>query len=475
MHHKHALPVEDCCCMEQKLNWLSCIQIHRQNSMNHYSYFQFYGGGRATLTREDKIELLGKCGGKEFVGTFLQICIPIGSGHVIARSCYSNTKVGGVINTTMEERFVFVTDWYDPHAAFVRKYQLLYYPADNTCEMVDVKNRRLFLKRSKCENISLSDLFIGSTINILSRHLTITEFGDEYTTRKLKLKKEKTLAIVKPDCISKLSAIFSLALSKGFVVCQAKTLQLTQRDAETFYAEHRGKPIFPKLITFMTEGPIAAFELMGVDAVSQWRLLLGPTDSAVARQEAPNSIRAQFGTDDTRNACHGSDSPESAKREADFFFGSRTHGRNTATFANCSLCIIKPHAVKEGIAGRILEEIEASGLHINCLEMFNVEKANAEEFYEVYKGVVREYYSMVEELCSGPCIALEITSRDDDVHQRLRELAGPADPEIARHLRPKTLRAKFGSDKIKNAVHCTDLFEDCVLEVEYFFKILDCN
>ena len=374
----------------------------------------------------------------------------------------------------MEERFVFVADWYDPHAAFVRKYQLLYYPSDSTCEMVDIKNRRLFLKRSKCENINLSELFIGSTVNILSRHLTITEFGDEYTTQKLKSKKEKTLAIIKPDCISKLSAIFSLVLTKGFVICQAKMLQLTQKEAEEFYFEHRGKLFFSKLISFMTEGPVVAFELMGVDAISQWRLLLGPTDSAVARQEAPNSIRAQFGTDNTRNACHGSDSPESAKRETEFFFSSRPRGKNTAAFTNCSLCIIKPHAVKEGLTGRILEEIEASGLRINCLEIFNVEKANAEEFYEVYKGVVREYHNMVEELCSGPCVAFEITD-GNDVHQRLRELAGPADPEIARHLRPRTLRAKFGSDKIKNAIHCTDLFEDCVLEVEYFFKILDNN
>lgn len=372
----------------------------------------------------------------------------------------------------MEERYVFVADWYDPHAALVRKYQLLYYPTDNTCEMVDIKNRRLFLKRSKCENIRLSDLFIGSTVNILSRQLTIAEFGDEFTTRKLKSKKEKTLGIIKPDCVSKLAAIFSLVLNEGFVICQAKMLQLAQKEAEDFYAEHSGRPFFPKLISFMTKGPVVAFELMGANVISQWRILLGPTDSTLARQEVPNSIRAQFGTDNTRNACHGSDSPESAKREVDFFFGSRPHGKNTAAFANCSLCIIKPHAIKEGLMGRILQEIEASGLTISCLQLFSVEKANAEEFYEIYKGVVREYHNMVEELCSGPCVALEITG-DDDVHQRLRELAGPADPEIARHLRPKTLRAKFGSDKIKNSVHCTDLFEDCVLEVEYFFKILD--
>jgi len=78
---------------------------------------------------------------------------------------------------------------------------------------------------------------------------------------------------------------------------------------------------------------------------------------------------------------------------------------------------------------------------------------------------------MVTELTSGPCIAMEI--RAQDAPRVCRELVGPADPEIARHLRPNTLRALFGKDKVKNAVHCTDLPEDGLLEVEYFFKILE--
>ena len=57
-------------------------------------------------------------------------------------------------------------------------------------------------------------------------------------------------------------------------------------------------------------------------------------------------------------------------------------------------------------------------------------------------------------------------------HKDFRDFVGPADPEIAKHLRPKTVRAKFGQDKIFNSVHCTDLPEDVGLEIEYFFRIL---
>lgn len=372
----------------------------------------------------------------------------------------------------MDERYAFTTEWYDPNAALVRRYQFLFYPTDNTCEMVDLKNRRLFLKRSKCNHVSLRDLFIGSIINIHSRQLSITEFGDEFTAKKLRSKKEKTFGLVKPDCISKIGDILDRVVSENLVMCQAKMVQLSVKDAREFYAEHKDKPFFDGLVIFMTEGPVLAFQIMGENAVVRWREVLGPTDSSVARREAPSSLRAQFGTDKTRNACHGSDSAESAEREASFFFGSPKRVlKNTASYAGCTLGIIKPHAVSEGLYGKIIKEIGSSGLQVTALQLFCLEKANAEEFYEVYKGVVAEYCSMVEELCSGPCIAMEI-SGGPDAHKTFRELVGPADPEVARTLRPHSLRAKFGRSRIQNAVHCTDLPDDSTLEVEYFFKIL---
>ncbi|MBN3279249.1 NDK7 kinase, partial [Polyodon spathula] len=72
---------------------------------------------------------------------------------------------------------------------------------------------------------------------------------------------------------------------------------------------------------------------------------------------------------------------------------------------------------------------------------------------------------MVAELCSGPCMALEI--HGSEAPKTFREFCGPADPEIARHLRPHTLRAVFGKNKVQNAVHCTDLPDDGILEVKF--------
>lgn len=368
-----------------------------------------------------------------------------------------------------DERYAFIAEWYDPHAALIRRYQFLYYTKDQTLEMFDIKNRRIFLKRSKYETITEKDLFIGSIVNVHSRQLTLADYGDPYTKSRLSSVHSKTLALIKPDAIARMGEIMNIIQSEDFTICQAKMVRLTRKEASTFYAEHKSKHFFEGLIGFMTSGPILAMELMSSDSVNKWRSLLGPTNTMTAREEAPGCIRAMFGTDGTRNACHGSDSEKSAKWEASFFFGTNSRS-GTACFDKSTMCVIKPHAVAENLAGKILTSIINSEFKITALQMFHLEKANTEEFLEIYKGVVNEYSAMVDELCSGSCIAIEVCYPDEP--QAFREFVGPADPEIARHLRPKTLRARFGRDKIKNAVHCTDLPEDGPLEVEYFFKIL---
>lgn len=373
----------------------------------------------------------------------------------------------------MAEKYGFITEWYDVNASLIRRYQLLFYPSDQTVEMFDMKNKRLFLKRSQVPNVRLKDLYIGSAVNILSRHLNIVDYSDASTRQALGCKNEKTLAAIKPDAMGKMGEILDRVAQEGFVLCNARMAQLTREEAAELYIEHKGKEFFERLLDLMTEGPVLLFAITGQNAIRKWREVMGPTDPADARRDFPHSVRAQYGTNVTRNACHGSDSPKAAEREVELCFGRKTPiGRRTAKLAECTLGIIKPHAVAAGLAGKILREILSAGLglQVSGLELRSMNKVNAEEFYEVYKGVVSEFTGMVEELVFGPCVALEVTGKD--AHQKFRELAGPSDPEIARHLRAHTLRAKFGIDKVKNAIHCTDLPEDGPLEVQYFFHIL---
>ena len=145
--------------------------------------------------------------------------------------------------------------------------------------------------------------------------------------------------------------------------------------------------------------------------------------------------------DGTLNAVHGSDSLASYQRESEFWFGGRPETRamkTTAVFNNCTLCIIKPHVIKEGLAGQIIDVILSEGFEISAMEMFNLSRPVIEEFYDVYKGVLPEYVPLIEHMSNGPIIALEV--RQQNVVNAFRELCGPHDPEIAKHLRPNTIR-----------------------------------
>ena len=108
--------------------------------------------------------------------------------------------------------------------------------------------------------------------------------------------------------------------SQGFTIIQSKKMQLSKERAGLFYKEHKGKSFYGRLTNYMSSGPIVAMILSKPGAILAWRTLMGPTNTLVARNEKPNSIRARFGVDGTRNATHGSDSLASAKREIAFYF-----------------------------------------------------------------------------------------------------------------------------------------------------------
>lgn len=131
---------------------------------------------------------------------------------------------------------------------------------------------------------------------------------------------ERSLAIVKPDAMHKAEEIEDIILRSGFAILQKRRVHLTPEQASDFYAEHYGKLFFPSLVAYMSSGPIICFVIARHQAITYWRELIGPTNTIKARQTHPDCLRAIYGTDDQRNALHGSDSFASAQREIRFFF-----------------------------------------------------------------------------------------------------------------------------------------------------------
>jgi nucleoside-diphosphate kinase len=130
---------------------------------------------------------------------------------------------------------------------------------------------------------------------------------------------ERTLSIIKPDAVGKnvIGDIVSRFEKGGLRVVAMKMLQLDEKSAGGFYAEHEGKPFFADLMEFMTSGPVIVQVLEGENAIAKNRELMGATNPAEADA---GTIRADFAKSIDANAVHGSDSPASAEREVSCFF-----------------------------------------------------------------------------------------------------------------------------------------------------------
>ena len=131
---------------------------------------------------------------------------------------------------------------------------------------------------------------------------------------------ERTLSIIKPDATSRniIGQIITRFEDNGLKIIAAKLIYLNKDQAESFYAEHKDKAFFKNLVQYMTSAPVLIQVLEGKNAIEKNRALMGSTNPSDA---APGTIRADFAQSIDANAVHGSDSPESANREIEYFFG----------------------------------------------------------------------------------------------------------------------------------------------------------
>lgn len=133
---------------------------------------------------------------------------------------------------------------------------------------------------------------------------------------------QKTFSMIKPNAVrdGHIGGIIQIIEQSGLHVVGLKMTKFTQKEAESFYAEHKDRPFFKDLVTTMSSGPIVAMVIEGTNAVFRLRELVGATDPQKA---VPGSIRAIFGKSVTENSIHASDSETSALREIPFFFDEK--------------------------------------------------------------------------------------------------------------------------------------------------------
>lgn len=316
------------------------------------------------------------------------------------------------------ENYGFVVEWHDQQAGLLRDYSLTVYvppKGDLEASMYDPKTKRSFLKRVPIPGLRLEDLRQGSFVNIHSRQLRVKDYSDARTQTALEAQFGSIFLLTAPEAFNAFGHILSSVVAHGLGIGRLRLL-------------NRG-------------GPVVAMEVIGNNAEERWSDL----------SDALGQMVSQVSTEDGQAYFQDAAS--------------------TAVFDNCTLCVIRPHAVKAGCAGPIISAIIEAGFEISAAKMIHLNKDEATELLEVYKGVLPYIGDMVQGMTSAPCIALEVRA-GDGVVERFRELCGPHDVDMAKHLRPNSLRARFGLDNAQNGVHCTDLEQDGESEVRYMFQVL---
>jgi len=323
------------------------------------------------------------------------------------------------------DKYNFVCEHFEEHSGMTKEFLLTVYAKKGgqplEISILETKSKRVLLKRGVYEQdgaVHLEDMYKGGTVTVCARKIKILDYADNATRELFTRGCELVCTRIGSAAFSELGSILSASFDAGFRIKRIKTL-----------AEQGSRPA-------------VALELVGEDA-KRWPEVAQGSVSSTAFAAITNLATFPEGKD------------------------------STATYDNCSLCIIRPHAVREGKSGDIVSSLLSSGFEISAITSYSLLKSQVENFYEVYKTIVpsSQFSAMIGELASGVCIAMEVRSQDEVVG-KLRELCGPYDVEIARHLRPNTIRAQLGRDNVHNAVHCTDLPEDGVLESQYFFSIL---
>lgn len=312
----------------------------------------------------------------------------------------------------------FTAEWFDKQADMIREYCVtVYEPVKGPIEvsMNDPRTHRSFLKRSEQPMLQLQDFHIGSTVTINSRQLKVTKYNDERTKATLSELHDIVTLVTVPSFFKQVGNLLSKLDSIG--------LRLT------------------KLRLINDGGPVVALQATGQDANDRW--------ASAAGDMPPGCVRME-------------------EREAYF---NTSQFPTTAAFDNCTLCLIRPHVVKDGGVGVVFSALMEAGLEISAVEMLQLQRAEAMELMEVYKGVLPYYSDLIDTMSGGASIAMEVRGPSGVVEQ-LREVCGPHDVDMARHLRPASLRARLGRDNAKNGVHATDLEEDAEREVSYIFDTL---
>jgi nucleoside-diphosphate kinase len=333
------------------------------------------------------------------------------------------------------EVWQFIVEWFDPHPQMKRQYMLKYYVEGHLVEMIDIKNHKTFLKKSACPpEVDAADFFLGGIVLLYARELTIVDYADSFTRNKFGRSMQRVVTLLGSNMYAQWGEAID-AISQDFRLVRVKTYSLpsnvTTSLCDAFEVSERASRIMEGTCLVIVADSEGAFQKI----------------EDIAGQYSGEMLPSTTGTQ--------------TQAVLDVLEGARLE--DTATLDNCTCVVIRPHIVKGKQAGKIISHIISQGYEISAMVSRQLDKLQAGEFLEIYKDVVPDYNDMLTQFVSGVVIAMEV--RAENAVSTFRATAGPWDIEFAKQLRPATIRALYGIDKVRNAIHCTDLEADGVSDV----------
>lgn len=324
----------------------------------------------------------------------------------------------------------FEMEWFDPMSSMMNTIYMKYYMDNNTIELLHSKMKTPFLARIHYPEVELADLFVGNSVTIFNRLLVIKGYANTATKAFMAAREVHFVAYMEGSAKQQIGALMQIGTKHELISSRARTT---------------GSSIM--------EG---AVQVNAGDIVVEFVSTSGASPEAFLKEaKALNAgVSVMVADVDLINTVFEACTAYFPKREF------------------CTLCLIKPHVLKEKkFTGPILQQIVDSGFSVDSMVTLHLDNKMGDYLMDVYRGIYPEYTAMMQQLLSGPMLAVMV-SGGPNVVAEFRDMCGPLEPELGKKLRPKSLRAQYGTNLACNAVHCTDLEEDGATECTYIFDTI---
>ncbi|XP_048193072.1 thioredoxin domain-containing protein 3 [Perognathus longimembris pacificus] len=271
------------------------------------------------------------------------------------------------------------------------------------------------------------------------------------------IKLQRTLALLRPDLLQyRKDDVLSIIKKEGFKILMQRQLVLSEEEAKTLCKEYESEDYYEKLIPYMTSGPSLALVLLRENGLEYWKQLLGPKSLDTVSEYVLESLCAQFATEELPiNQLYGSNSIETAEEEIEHFFPLTS-----------TLAVIKPHVSREQ-REEILKIIKDSGFDLTMMKELILSKEDTDKIYFTITG--KDFYKdVVAIFAEGPSWIMVLTKWN--AVSDWRQIMGPVNPEEAKLLSPDSLRAKYGINILRNAVHGSSNDLDATMSIDKIFE-----